>query len=459
MTRDLSRVVSSLRAAGGYATDVEVRSAASGLPDSLTSTLGALANLPGGGMVILGVDRRAGFRPVPLTDIQGLRAGLTEMAGSFTPALRLTVEEAEVDGSPVVAATVHECDRPEKPCRMAASGAAFMRGYDSDFQLSELEEQAYPSTRRPPAFDRQPVPGAKIDDLDHELTTAFLQAARERDPYGLGRFGDDAELMVRAGILLPEGTPSVAGLLVLGVHPQQFFPRYTIQLAADPHPSDPLGTRARNQVTLTGAIPRMLDQALDWARRTFDTTITSESDGVVRDQPEYPLLAFRELIANALVHRDLDQWSAGMAIEVRLRPDRLLISNPGGLYGLSMERLGRDAVTSARNARLVAICQHARSPQTGSRVIEALASGIPAVSDVLSDAGLPPAQFIDTGIRFTAVLHKPAPQTASKPLLNATELSVYDFLTAGPHPQHTPHAHTVTDLPSSLGYSAPNIIR
>ncbi|NGN64385.1 transcriptional regulator [Streptomyces sp. A7024] len=456
MTKDLNRVVSGLRAAGGYATDVEVKSAASGLPDSLASTLGAFANLPGGGMVILGLDKRSGFRPVPLTDMQGLRQALAEMADAFSPPIRLTVEDAEVDGSPVLAATVHECERPAKPCRLAASGAAYMRGYECDYQLSELEEQAYPTTRFPPAFDRQPVSGAKIDDLDHELTTAFLQAVRERDPYGLGRFADDAELMVRAGILLPEGTPSVAGLLALGVHPQQFFPRYTIQLAADPHPSDPLGTRARNQITLTGAIPRMLDQALDWARRTFDTTITSEADGVVRDQPEYPLLAFRELIANALVHRDLDQWSAGMAIEVRLRPDRLVISNPGGLYGLSMERLGREAVTSARNARLVAICQHARSPQTGSRVIEALASGIPAVSDVLNDAGLPPAQFIDAGIRFTAVLHKPTPQTASKPLLNATELSVYDFLTAGPHPQQ--HTHTVTDLQTSLGY-APNIIR
>lgn len=34
------------------------------LPSSLTGTLSALANLPGGGLVILGVDERAGFRPV-----------------------------------------------------------------------------------------------------------------------------------------------------------------------------------------------------------------------------------------------------------------------------------------------------------------------------------------------------------------------------------------------------------
>jgi ATP-dependent DNA helicase RecG len=63
----------------------------------------------------------------------------------------------------------------------------------------------------------------------------------------------------------------------------------------------------------------------------FDTTIVSEPDGTVHDKPAYPLTAFRELVANALVHRDLDHWSAGPAVEVRLRRDRLVISNPGGL--------------------------------------------------------------------------------------------------------------------------------
>ncbi len=66
----------------------------------------------------------------------------------------------------------------------------------------------------------------------------------------------------------------------------------------------------------------------------------------MHDRYAYPPVAFRELIANALIHRDLDVWSAGLAIEVRLRRDRLVIANPGGLYGINVERLGRDPVTS-----------------------------------------------------------------------------------------------------------------
>lgn len=99
---------------------------------------------------------------------------------------------------------------------------------------------------------------------------------------------------------------------------------------------------------------------------------------------------------------DLDHWSAGRAVEVRLRPDRLVISSPGGLCGITIDRLGQESVTSARNARLVTICQYVHSPGSGPRVIEALATGIPTVTAELERAGLPQARYLDTGIAPSA---------------------------------------------------------
>lgn len=448
MATELEALITELRAAGGDCTNVEVKSAAGGLPQSLTSTLSALANLPGGGTIILGLDERSGFRPVQLSNPQDLKQGLALKARAFTPPVQLTISDGTVDGHPVVVALVHECDPSAKPCKITASGAAYLRGYDGDFELSALEEQAFLATRQPPRFDRAPVDEATFTDLDEELLSEFLRSVRERDPRGLGRFTDDAELLRRAGVITAEGVPTVAGALALGVHPQQWFPRFVIQVSAEPLPGDAPGTRARNQATITGPIPRMLDEALAWARRTFDTSIVSAPDGTVHDRLDYPLLAFRELIANALVHRDLDNWSAGLAIEVRLRRDRLVISNPGGLYGITVERLGHDAVTSARNARLVALCQHVRTPETGARVIEALASGIPTIRTALRETGLPPAHYVDAGIRFTVILHR---TTSTPPSigLNESEQRVYDALARGPQ--------QVTDLQKRLGLSPANI--
>lgn len=413
MTISIEGLIASLRECGGDNVAVEVKSAAGGLPDSVAASLCALANLPGGGVLVLGLDERAGFRPSGLTDPQRLKQGLASKARAYVPPVRLTFEDAEVDGHPVVVATVHECDGSAKPCRLAASGAAYLRGYDGDFRMSAEEEQGMLAARMAPLADRAPVDGSTRHDLDPDLVTGYLQEVRTRDPLGLGRFRDDAELLHHAGVVLADGRLSTAGLLALGTHPQQFLPRFLLQVAADPLPDDPPEVRARHQATLTGPIPHLLDGALDWARTALPTTIRSRPDGRVEDRPVHPLVAFRELVANALVHRDLHPWSAGLAVEVRLRPDRLVITSPGGLYGITVDRLGHEGVTSTRNPRLASMCQHVRTPRSGVRVVEALAGGIPTTVHALQQEGLPPARFTDGGVRFTVVLHRTATATGN----------------------------------------------
>jgi ATP-dependent DNA helicase RecG len=98
-----------MRTVGGDATDVEVKSAAGGLPESLTATLNALANLPGGGAIILGLDERTGFHLVGQRDPQRLKQGLATKARSYIP------------------------------------------------PVSDVEEQGFLAARRPPHFDREPA--------------------------------------------------------------------------------------------------------------------------------------------------------------------------------------------------------------------------------------------------------------------------------------------------------------
>jgi len=445
---DLSALVLQLREAGGDFEAVEVKSAAGGFPESLTPTLSAMANLPGGGLIVLGLDEATGFRPVALKDPQSLKQALGQKARSYEPPVRLTIRDGEIEGHRVVAATVHECDPSAKPCRVAASGKAYLRSYDGDYELSAIEQQAFLAQRRPPHFDRQAVAGSTVSDLDNDLVELWRAAARVRDPRGLGRFTNDNELLHRSGVVTPEGTPTVAGLLALGRYPQQWFPRYVVQVGVEPRVDDPPGTRATNVQSIAGPIPMMLDEALTWARRSFATRIVAATDGTVSDIPAYPIEAFRELVSNALVHRDLDDWSQGLAVEIRLRADRLVIQSPGGLYGITVDRLGRAGVTSARNAVLIAICQDVRSSDTGSRVTEALASGLPKVVADLSRDGLPPAHFGDTGTRFTVILRQPK-AAGTKKKLTETATRIYDTLAAAPS--------TVSELETALDLAAPNI--
>jgi ATP-dependent DNA helicase RecG len=80
-----------------------------------------------------------------------------------------------------------------------------------------------------------------------------------------------------------------------------------------------------------------------------------------------------------------------------------VVSNPGGLYGITRDRLGQAGVTSARNGTLIRICQHVRF-QSDQRVCEALASGIPTVLRSLARAQMTPPSFFDQAIHFTVVV-------------------------------------------------------
>jgi ATP-dependent DNA helicase RecG len=449
---NLHDLVQTLRRTGGDSTTVEVKTAAGGLPESLTSSLSALANLPGGGWLLLGLDERLGFASVQLPNPQTLRQGLANKARAYEPPVVLEfVDDAKVDGVPIIAARVRECDPSAKPCRLVSSRQAWLRGWDGDYLMSALEEQAFLAQRTQPRFDRAAVPGATRQDLDEDLLAAWTDTATTQDPSGLGRF-TGGELLRRAGILTADGAPTVAGLLTLGVHPQQFFPRHVINLAATGAGS----VRAGQVTTLTGPIPSLLAASLDWARQTMPRAVIADADGGVRDEWLFPLEAFRELISNALVHRDLDSWSESLAIEVRLQPDRLIVTNPGGLYGISVDRLGREAVTSARNARLIEICRYARTSDYpgytdgygGRRVVETLATGIPRILATVAERGQPAPHFQDTGIRFTAILRTSGTMPTTPPL-TSTERRVLAALAAGPK--------AVTELEIELTLQGPNI--
>ncbi len=406
---EIEALVEELRLTNGDTARIEAKSGAGGYPQSALESLSALANLPGGGVLIIGLDESNGFQPVSLSNPQTYMQALGNQARLLSPPAQLQIEQVQFEGLPVIVARVRECDSSAKPCRVARSGSAYVRSHDGDFEISDLEEQAFLRLRDAPAADRLAVDGTSLSDLDEGLVSSWRETVRTRNPQGLGRLGDD-EMLLRAAIVTNEGQLTKAGLLAFGSYPQQYLPRYVVHVA-DERASNPQ-ERARNIQTFAGPIPVLLASTLRWFRENLDRRAIENDDGSVREEYEYPLLALRELVANSLVHRDLDAWSEGLAVEVRLKPNRLEITNPGGLYGVTVDRLGAVQVTSARNKWLLSLCENV-TDATGGRVVEALATGLTTVARELKGAGLPPARYYDTGIMFTAVLSESVASTRS----------------------------------------------
>src|SRR6185503_277225 len=75
--------------------------------------------------------------------------------------------------------------------------------------------------------------------------------------------------------------------------------------------------------------------------------------------------------------------------------DRLVIMNPGGLFGpVTLDRLGEIGVSASRNATLMKILEHAPGIDDGP-ICENRGSGIGAMIHALRRAGLEPPRFED----------------------------------------------------------------
>jgi ATP-dependent DNA helicase RecG len=403
---DLKSLVSELRVIGSDLPGVEVKSAAGGYPESLDRTMCAFGNLPGGGVVILGLNESAGFTPVGLKNASDLAHGVaTRARQAFDPPLAVQVAVESFENGQVVVAQVSEISTTHKPCRSTRDGAAYMRFWDGDYRLSQLEIDGFIANRSTPRYDEQPIAGSGRGDLDAQLLNDFIRNVRSNDRR-MPRYDDD-ELLEKLGVTRTDGELTVAGLLALGEYPQQHFPNFCVQAAVLPDGGAESATRVRDAARFTGPLPAILEAATDWIISHSEHRIVDLPGGRVVDDYDLPPVAVRELVANSLVHRDLADWSWSRATEVRLTSETLRIINPGGLYGVPVERLGLIEVSSARNGRLLRICQYLST--SDGRAVEALATGMPKVFAATAGAGRRPPSFFDQGLTFTVALPRDRP--------------------------------------------------
>jgi len=163
----------------------------------------------------------------------------------------------------------------------------------------------------------------------------------------------------------------------------------------------PSGERFLDNRKFEGMVKEIIDNATDYVMAGMRKG--SLIRGVTRqDIPEYPEVALREAIVNAVAHRDYSNFVRGSYIQVRMFADRLEVQNPGGLYdGVTVDELKEGQ--STRNLLLVQLMEDLH-------LVENRGSGIDAMLDAMQKRGLPAPVFED---RRTAFLVKFYQQTTN----------------------------------------------
>jgi predicted HTH transcriptional regulator len=218
------------------------------------------------------------------------------------------------------------------------------------------------------SHERTAVTGAELDDLDLAALEVWVV---QRAP-ALRQASSLEEAAVRLGLLArvaPRLAPTPVGLLLFGKAPQLVQPDWGVAAVAIRGSSlaDPVLTRA----DLEGNLPALLAQSLAFVREQAETR-GAAGLAAAAGMEEYPEVAVREAVVNALVHRDLRR--AGR-VAVRVFSDRIEVWSPGGLVeGLTDidDLLREGGVSHPRNPLLAAA---ARSLGLG----EQLGRGLPVM--------------------------------------------------------------------------------
>lgn len=239
----------------------------------------------------------------------------------------------------------------------------------------------------------------KPNMIDEARMETYLSAVR-KERKNLAENVSKDEILELMGIT-SDGVPTLAGLMVFSKYPQGYFPQLCITAVS--LPGTEMGAvgdddeRFIDNKRITGAIPDMLEDAVEFVRKNSRIKTIIDDNGRRADKPEYPVKAVREAILNALVHRDYSIHTENVPVRIEMYRDRMEIINSGGLYGkISIDALGK-VRPETRNAALANMLELLN-------ITENRYSGIPTMRNEFAKAGLPAPIFSAVHGEFKVIM-------------------------------------------------------
>ena len=415
----LEQEVKRLRARRRDDARTEAKACSQGLSHDVWESVSAFANTRGG-IILLGLDERARFTPTKGFEADRVLNAFVEGMGDgaahgikLTNPPRYTIERLTLEGKQVLCATIQELDMVLKPSFITAKGivgGSYKRIDDKDIRLSPTEIYELQYLTLSAQSDRTAVPGADIDDLMQGVLDGYLSVMRRSGSKALRGIEAREDQLRSLGVVSRDGSVRLASLLCFGRYPQGFYPKLTIDVAVFPalRKSEPGLPRFVDRTVCEGYLAEVVDDALAAIARNLRTT--SYVEGLARrDEPEMPMTVLREALANAVLHREYAPQFLGQSVSVEIYPDRLEISNPGGLWGGKTVENIADGSSRCRNDLLMSFVSNLPDTDGLGAFSEGQGSGIAMMERELERRGLPLPEY-EVGLdSFKVVLRRRTP--------------------------------------------------
>lgn len=401
---------------------VEFKKAKGGFPrKEVRKTLSAFGNTEGG-IIVFGVEEREdkSLAAIGLEDIADLQERMTNLSTEgMNTVLRLDYFLLDIDKNTILAVYVPKCENHLKPYYIKELGlphGAYVRDGNTDRKMTEEEMKSYVRNAQGDDFDTNCADDAILDDLSQDKLISFLKKSAEKAARDFEKNDKYGEVLENIGIVKKceeNFIPTIAGYLIFAKNrPQKKlqFQRYVIRCVR--YKGSGVHTDILDSLDVDGTLDEQIDGMQSFILRNIKKS--AKIVGTKRvERYEYPEKAIREIVANAVIHRDYRITET--YTQVNIFEDRIEVFNPGNLpLGVTVEniknsQMSRNKIIAARLKDLDYLEEYGR--------------GIDIVFTKMNEWGLLPPIFKNTSNSFRVILPG---ENLSK--LNERQMKIWEYL-------------------------------
>ena len=314
--------------------------------------------------------------------------------GHILPIPAMSVQKHALPGGEVAVIEVQPADMP--PVRY--KGRVHIRVGPRRGTTSEQEDRILieKRTAHMRTFDAQPCRSCTLDDLVPDFFLAYRTAAIAREVIEENNRTLKEQMASLRFYDLAADCPTYAGVLLFAKDPLRWIPGayvHFVRWAGTTVADDP-----QDEKRFSGDLLTVLRELQGFLSLPIQTYPVAESALRERAESDYPSVAIRELLWNAVMHRS---YESNAPVRFYWYDDRVEIQNPGGLYGMaSPENFPRQ--TDYRNPIIAEAMATLGYVNTYGR-------GVLRSQDALAKNGNVPAEFLNSEpTQFLATIRRKA---------------------------------------------------
>lgn len=346
------------------------------------------------GMLFVGVNDDGSPANLDVSDRLLLELADIRSNGNILPLPVMTVQKRHLAGMDIAVVQVEPSDAP--PVRY--KGRVWVRVGPRRAVATAEEERRLTEKRRAGdlPFDSRPLPSADLAELDLALfANEYLPSAVAAEVLA-GNERSTEEQLASLRFVSPQGVPTAAGLLVVGIDPRRFVPGAYVQfLRVD---GADLTDPVKDGRTIDGPLPQMMRVVEEVLGVNVSVAVDFAGRAVEEQVPDYPITALQQLVRNAVLHRTYEGTNA--PVRLTWFSDRIEIQSPGGPYGqVTADNFGTPGITDYRNPLLA-------EAMRALGFVQRFGAGIAIARRALRDNGSPPEEFQVSDTQVLAVVRR-----------------------------------------------------